>query len=43
MFHPIAVLSVIDNVFERILDNQIFNYLINDKLLNEYRYEFKCH
>ena len=41
MFRPIAVIPVIDNVFERILHNKAFNYLVNIKLLNEYQYGFR--
>lgn len=40
-YRPIAVLSIMDNVFERILQNQIKNYLENNNLLHEYQYGFR--
>lgn len=41
MFRPIAVLSIIDNVFERILHNQISNYMKSNNLLNDFQFGFR--
>lgn len=41
MFRPIAILSIIDNVFERILHTQISNYMQSQNLLNEFQYGFR--
>lgn len=41
MFRPIAVLSIIDNVFEKILHEQVSKYLLNNNLLNDYQYGFR--
>lgn len=40
-FRPIAVLSIIDNIFERILYNQISIYMKNHNLLNDFQYGFR--
>ena len=40
-YHAIAVLSAIDNVIERMLHNQLTNYLEKHNLLNDYQYGFR--
>lgn len=40
-FRPIAVLSVFDNVFEKILHSQISKYMITHNLLNDFQFGFR--
>ena len=41
LYRPIAVLSAIDNAFERMLHNQLTNYLEEHNLLNVYQRGFR--
>lgn len=41
MYRPISVLSVVDNVFERVLYNQISTYMEMNHLLNDFQYGFR--
>lgn len=40
-YRPISLLPIISKIFEKVIKNQIVNYLETHKLLNEYQYGFR--